>query len=122
MHAESNGNNGVEIVKIHIAPHLAGAFGLNYSEFPKSCPNRNFPMFVKIRQMLVNCRDTHFKKRGHELLAKPNGLILHADFDALFPGLCGEDQKFCSAVSYLDFFGLWHGERKLEVRSMKEEV
>ena len=122
MNSESYGDDGIEIVKIHIAFHLTGAFVLNYSEFPKSCPRRYFSLFVKIRQMLVDGGDAYFKKRGHELLAKPNGLILHADFDALFPGLGGEDQKFCSAVSYLDFFGIWHGERKLKVRCMKEAV
>jgi len=53
MNPESYSDDGVEIVKIHIASNLTGAFGLNYSEFPKSCRGNDFALMrARILELL----------------------------------------------------------------------
>ena len=59
--------------------------------------------------MLVDGRHRDREQNGDEFLGKPDGFVLDADFDALLPGLRGEDEEFGGAVADLEFLFLAHG-------------
>ena len=80
--AVTDGENGVEVVVIDQARYLAGALGLNYSEFPNSCPGVQFTLVVDVPEMLVDGRHRNPKELSDQGLREPDRLILEAAFDA----------------------------------------
>ena len=53
--AIADGENGIEVVVIDEAGNLPFAFGLNYPEFPDSCPGIKLAFVVNVDEMLI-CR------------------------------------------------------------------
>ena len=64
-----------------------------------------FTSFIYVFQMFIDSGYADGKKLRHELLRKPDGFILIAGFNTLFPGLPGENQKFRRAVANQPYGG-----------------
>jgi len=88
---------------------VSGGCGLNYPEFPDSCPARLFGVAVDVADVLVDGPDIDFNERGHELLSEPDGFVLYADFDAALAGLQTEHEKLGRAVADVGVFSFRHG-------------
>ena len=65
--------------------------------------------------MFVNRWYGDFKQHTDKLLRQPDGFILNAHFNAVFPGLLGKDQKFGGTVSDAEAFFLLIGSLNLTV-------
>jgi hypothetical protein len=65
-----------------VALHRAATFNLNCTEFPNSCPRRDFPVLHEIGEMFIDGGDRDLEQLGHEFLHQPDGFILHPDFNA----------------------------------------
>ena len=78
------------------------------SEIPTYCVFIEFTGLKDVLQMLGDRAAAFVEQDADELLGEPDGLVLHANFDALFPGLCGEDEELRSAVANLNFFRFAH--------------
>lgn|GEM_PF-5246381 len=85
--AIANGNDGVEIVVLDFPGHLPRTFGLNCSEFPKSCLLADFTLLEDVLQVFVDGRNSDLKEPGHQLLGEPDGLLLVAHFQPVPAGL-----------------------------------
>jgi hypothetical protein len=59
----------------------AGAFGLNYPEFPDSCAGIKLALVVNIDQMLIRRLYRYLIKLGDTPLWEPNGFFLEVDLD-----------------------------------------
>ena len=71
------------------AADLTAALGLNYSEFPNSCPRIEFALVVNIPQVLVYGRNRYGKQLGNESLGQPDRPLLNADRGPRPPVICG---------------------------------
>ena len=60
----------------------AGALGLNDSEFPKSCPRRQFLLGVDVLEMLVDRGDRFLKQLGDLPLRQPERLLVDAQLQS----------------------------------------
>ena len=68
-HPVTDGQDGVEIVVLDLALHVAHALPSNYSEFPNSCLPRQLALVQKILQVLVDGRHRHLEQLPDERLA-----------------------------------------------------
>ena len=92
------------------------AFLLNCPEFPDSCLPVQFTGLTDIAQMLINRSHIHFKHYSHQLLRQPDGFILNTHFNRIFSGLSGKNQKFCRAVSDLEFLQCGHADLSFDMK------
>jgi hypothetical protein len=53
-HAETHGENGIEVVVLHLASDLPSPFLANYPEFPDSCRPTQFTLITDIDQVLID--------------------------------------------------------------------
>lgn len=58
------------------ARDFAGAFGLNYPEFPDSCRGFEFSLIVNVDEMFVGGLDRNLEQFGDKPLREPNGLAI----------------------------------------------
>ncbi len=58
------------------AADLSPALGLNYSEFPNSCPWVEFPLVVNIAQMLACGGNGDTEQFSDETLGEPDGDLM----------------------------------------------
>ncbi len=81
-HPETDREDGVEIVVLHLAGHFASALQTNYPEFPDSCLPAQFAFLENVHQMLVDRPPVLLEKLRDERLRQPKRLIfkpaLHA--------------------------------------------
>ena len=77
----TNRDYGFKIVMIDEPFNLAGAFSLNYPEFPDSCRGLKLPLLVNIYKMLIHRFNGNLVKLSDELLGEPCRLPFNANLD-----------------------------------------
>ena len=103
VHAEADGDDDVEVIKSgEVAFTVAGSI----PEFPDNCHLVEFLAGENILQVLADRAHIHLKQRADQFLRQPYGSIFHANFDAFFTRLRGEDEKLGGAVADLYFLFL----------------
>ena len=80
---ESNRNDHLQIVVLHLAANLTGALSLNYPEIPDSCLLCQLTILIDLLDVLIDCPNIHIIESRHHLLGQPDILILIAHFHAL---------------------------------------
>ena len=70
------------MVVLNFPGNLPAALQSNYSEFPNSCPSRQFALGVNAFQMLVHGRNRDLEQLRDERLCQPERLILKPALDA----------------------------------------
>jgi hypothetical protein len=90
----ADGNDGIQIVEVHLTGYLAGTLGLNYPEFPDSCLLMQFVRGVNVSQVLTYGSNVYPKKLRHLLLAQPKALIFILNIHAHRPIRGGVEQDF----------------------------
>ena len=113
LNAEADGDDGVEVVE---GGEISFAIAGSIPEFPDNCGFGQFSAVEDVLQVLTDCADINIEEDADELLGKPDGLVLHANFDALFPGLRGEDEELGGAVANLNFLRLAHNAAPIFLR------
>jgi len=111
--AEADGDDGVETVEC--GEVFLPVFG-SMSEIPTHCFFIEFTVRKDVLKMLGDGAAALIKEDADELLGEPNGLVLHANFDALFPGLRGKDEELGGAVANLNFLRLAHNAAPIFLR------
>ena len=94
-------DDGIGVVKTHIAGTFARTLGLNHPEFPDSCLGIDFALFIAIFRVFTYGPDVHIEQRRHQLLGQPDGLGPIAQFNALLAALRRENQKLRRAFADL---------------------
>lgn len=68
VHPETDRDDGVEVIMIHVAGDIAPAFPANHPEIPDSCLTAQFTGLIDVAQVLIDGANIHLKECGHEFL------------------------------------------------------
>ena len=75
-HPEADGEDGLEVVVLHLAGNFPAALVLNYSITSNSCLRCEFPFGKNGLQVVVHRAHADLEKVGHQFLSQPDRLIL----------------------------------------------
>ena len=81
-HAKTDREDGVQVVVLNLPRDFTLALRSNYSEFPNSCPRRQFSLGVDAFQVLIYGWNRHLEQFGNERLRQPQRLVFETALDA----------------------------------------
>ena len=80
--AETDRENGVQVIVLDLSRDFPFTLDSNYSEFPNSCLSRQFFNGVNALQMFVHRGHGDLEQLGNLCLRQPQGFILKTTLDA----------------------------------------
>ena len=94
----ADGDDGVEVVELHLARDLAAALGTNYFHFGNSCLLGQLAGLEDVLQVLVDGRHLDAEQLRQRLLRQPDRLVLEEDLHLHRPVRRGVEEKLVLAA------------------------
>ena len=98
VHPVADGNDGVQVVKFHLALNLASSLAANHFHFGNSCLSRQLTRCKNVGQVLVDGRNLNPEQLRQRLLCQPDRFGLIEDISAKL--IAAEGCRKCPACGY----------------------